>query len=87
MGYDGDVPHFDNRSHTQTHSEIENRHRTRRKRAAQYESAEMAGNGSSVLFNFLVVTGILGVAVGTSAAVYGGQKKSAVRRVDVDRSM
>jgi hypothetical protein len=85
MGYDGDVPHFDNRSHTHTHSEIENRHRTRRKRASQYESAEMAGNGSSVLFNFLVLTGVLGVAVGTSAAVYGGGKKPAARRMEPER--
>lgn len=85
MGYDGDVPHFDNRSHTQTHSEIENRHRTRRKRASQYESAEMAGNGSSVLFNFLMLTGVLGVAIGTSAAVYGGQRRPMPRRIEPDR--
>ncbi|EGP83107.1 unnamed protein product [Zymoseptoria tritici ST99CH_3D1] len=75
-GFEGrDVPHFDGRAHTATHEEIEKRQRVRRRRTVQAESAEMAGNGSSVLFNFVVLMGILGVVVGTSGAVYGGKER------------
>ncbi|KAF2166710.1 hypothetical protein M409DRAFT_54504 [Zasmidium cellare ATCC 36951] len=72
MGFDSDVPHFDNRAHTQTHSEIERtRHKARRKRAVRVEEPESVA-GNSVLFNFFVLTGILGVVAGVGNAVYGG---------------
>jgi hypothetical protein len=80
-GFAGDVPHFDGKAHTATHSEIEERMKTRRRRTVQAESAEMAGNGSSVLFNFFVLTGILGVVVATSSAVYGGKDRAKRREI------
>jgi hypothetical protein len=80
-GFDGDVPHFDGKAHHQTLSEIEKRQRSRKRRTVQRESAEMAGNGSSVLFNFLVITGILGVVVASGSAFYGGQERARRRQV------
>ncbi|CAK3868564.1 -domain-containing [Lecanosticta acicola] len=71
QGVDNDVPHFDNRAHTRTHSEIErNRHRTRRKRAVRYEEADLGG-GSSSIFNFFVISGLLGSIALFSSAAYG----------------
>ncbi|KAK4496157.1 hypothetical protein PRZ48_012137 [Zasmidium cellare] len=76
-GFDGDVPHFDNRAHTQTHSDLERtRHKARRKRTVRVEEPESVA-GNSVLFNFFVITGILGAIAGLGNAVYGrgGKKK------------
>lgn len=76
-GMDNDVPHFDNLSHTKTHSDIERtRHRTRRKRAVRVEDVDLEGSGSSAIFNFLVLCSMLGVIGAVSAAVYGGKEAS-----------
>ncbi|EME44556.1 hypothetical protein DOTSEDRAFT_152496, partial [Dothistroma septosporum NZE10] len=75
-GFDGEVPHFNNRAHTATHEELAERARVRRRRAVQYESAEMSGSGgSSVLFNFFMVTGLLGAVAAVSSMVYGGTER------------
>lgn len=82
MGFDGDVPHFDNRAHTQTHSDLERaRHKARRKRTVRVEEQEMTG-GNSVLFNFFMLTGILGVIAGVSNAVYGGNGAKGKKELD-----
>lgn len=84
-GFDNDVPHFDNRAHTQTHSQIERmRHKARRKRTVHFEEAEMTGGGNSVLFNFFMLTGILGVIAGVSNAVYNGQGVRAKKKQELD---
>lgn len=73
MGFDGDVPHFNNEAHTQTHSDLERtRHKARRKRTVRVEDIEVDTSGNSVLFNFFMLTGVLGVVAAVSHAVYGG---------------
>lgn len=80
MGMDNDVPHFNNQAHTQTHSDLERtRHKARRKRTIRVEEAEPA-SGNSLLFNFVMLTGILGVIAGVSNAVYGGPKKGTKKK-------
>ena len=71
MGFDNDVPHFDNRGHMHTHNELaRNRHRQRRARSVRYEEAESAGGGGSALFNFILVSGILGSVMAFTSVVY-----------------
>lgn len=61
-GFDNDVPHFNQRGHYQTHSTIEQtRNRVRRKRGVSAEDLGFETN-SSVLFNFLAISGLLSVA-------------------------
>ena len=83
-GFDGSVPHFNNRAHTATHEELAARARIRRRRAVQYESAEMSGGGggTSVLFNFFMVTGLLGAVAAISSMVYGGSERRRQNKAD-----
>ncbi|KXL44050.1 hypothetical protein M433DRAFT_139301 [Acidomyces richmondensis BFW] len=73
MGFDNDVRHFNQRGHYRTHSEIEKtRHRARRKNSATdtNEGFEV-GEGSSVLFNFFLVSGALTAIVAFSRLFLG----------------
>lgn len=71
QGFDNDVPHFDQRGHYQTHSTIEKtRHRIRRKRGVSAEDLDFEG-GSSMLFNFIAISGVLGVIILASGAMVG----------------
>ncbi|KAF2480124.1 hypothetical protein BDY17DRAFT_256439 [Neohortaea acidophila] len=59
-GWDNDVRHFDQRAHTQTHSNIEQtRHKARRRREVRSDDTSPESSGGSVLFNFLWVSGTL----------------------------
>lgn len=65
------MPHFDRRSHYQTHSEIEKtRHKARRKRTIRADDVEY-GTGNSVLFNFLMLSGVLGSIFGVTHSIFG----------------
>ena len=73
-GFDNDVLHFDRTGHYQTHSDIERtRHRARRKQSPKVNAADLpadsAGGGMSVVFNFLVVSGVLGLVVASGLLV------------------
>lgn len=74
MGFDGDVPHFDNRAHTHTHSELERkRARARRVRAqAQFEDDARAGSGSSTWLQFFIVTGVIGAVFTIPTLIFNG---------------
>lgn len=69
-GYDNDVPHFDHRGHYQTHSEIERtRHKARRKRTdVRVEQAEM-DRGTSALFGFVMLSGVLAAVLGVPVMI------------------
>ncbi|EMC97530.1 hypothetical protein BAUCODRAFT_33248 [Baudoinia panamericana UAMH 10762] len=75
-GFDNDVNHFDHEGHYRTHSDIERtRHRARRKlhhgvRGVRGEEIEYE-SGGSMLFNFLMVSGVLVFAFGGSAMAMG----------------
>jgi len=72
-GFDNDVPHFDQRGHYRTHSEIEKtRHRARRKKSmtGRNEGVDI-DEGSSVLFNFFLVSGALTAIVAFSRLFLG----------------
>jgi len=79
-GFDNDVPHFDQRGHYQTHSGIEKtRHKARRKRTVREEDLE-TGTGNSVLFNFAMLSGVLGIIYGVTLSVFGaGSNKKKVK--------
>jgi curved DNA-binding protein CbpA len=71
-GFDNDVRHFDQAGHHRTHSEIERtRHKARRKRRVNAAELESEYGGGSVLFNFVMISGILGVIFGISGAIAG----------------
>lgn len=79
---DHDVPHFDRDGHLRTHSGIEqNRHKTRRNQAWTTISEEEleASRGNSVLFNFIMMSGVLAAIWGISTALMtnssGGNRK------------
>lgn len=86
MGFDGDVPHFDNRAHTQTHSELERKFaKARRKRArAQFEEDARAGSGGSVWLQFFIVTGVIGAVFTIPTLLYNGGARPVRRREQVD---
>jgi hypothetical protein len=70
MGYDNDVRHFDHLGHYRTHSDIERtRHKARRKVVQDAEEEYEGGN--STLFNFFMLSGMLGVVFITSGVIWG----------------
>ncbi|WPH02192.1 DnaJ-domain-containing protein [Acrodontium crateriforme] len=79
---DHDVPHFNRDGHLRTHSGIEqNRHKTRRKQPGTTISDEEleASQGNSVLFNFIMMSGVLAAIWGISTILMtnssGGNRK------------
>ncbi|KAK5127550.1 hypothetical protein LTR85_006890 [Meristemomyces frigidus] len=79
-GVDNDVRHFDHHGHYRTHSTIERtRHKARRK---QYQSVSEDdldySGGSSVMFNFVLMSGVLASIFGISYGLFGyGSSSSA----------
>lgn len=68
QGFDNDVPHFDREGHFRTHESVERaRHRARRKQAAM---DDMTGGGPSMLFNFVLLSGVLTVVFGVTGALF-----------------
>ncbi|KAF2770061.1 DnaJ-domain-containing protein, partial [Teratosphaeria nubilosa] len=65
QGFDNDVRHFDQKGHYRTHSEIERtRHKARRKQytISEDDIAAAAAGGTSTLANFVMISGVLGLA-------------------------
>nr|POF16432.1 dnaj-like protein [Quercus suber] len=77
-GFDNDVPHFDQRGHFQTHSQIE-RSRRQSKRRTEREMAADQGGGNSTLFNFLIISGAFAIIFGVSGYVTELLEKSGGR--------
>lgn len=74
-GFDNDVPHFNQRGHYQTHSTIEKmRRRTIRKRGVSAEDLDLEGGGS-MLFNFVLISGILGLVFFTGAFAFEREQR------------
>lgn len=80
-GFDDDVPHFDAQGHYKTHEQIRRerhernriRARIRRKQGASFDDV----GGSSTLFNFFVIGGVLGgIAAITGMFANSGGKPS-----------
>ena len=71
-GFDNDVPHFDQRGHYETHSTIERmRHRAKRKKEVPADDELEYGPGRSVLFNFIMLSGVLAAIYGVSGMLMG----------------
>ncbi|KAK3670474.1 hypothetical protein LTR78_009578 [Recurvomyces mirabilis] len=69
-GFDNDVRHFDHDGHYKTHSGIERtRHKARRKNRVYAEDLEGAVGGSSALFNFVMISGVLCIIFGVSGGL------------------
>lgn len=80
-GFDNDVPHFDQEGHYRTHSEIEKARQQTRRRTTTRISAEDYESGSSQLFNFILVSGILAAAISIAAAINSlGEKSRTTKR-------
>ena len=75
-GLDDDVPHFDRPSHLRTQEQQE--HRRMRQRAQGSDFDYETDNTSSVLFNFIVISGIIAVGFATPAMLgfqFAGRKQ------------
>ncbi|KAK4549915.1 hypothetical protein LTR36_005216 [Oleoguttula mirabilis] len=73
-GVDNDVRHFDHQGHYRTHSTIERtRHKARRKQWQSVSDRDDLdyGGGSSMLFNFVLMSGVLGSIFGISYGLFG----------------
>lgn len=74
-GFDNDVPHFDQRGHYETHERVaKGRHKTRRKVERVMEDFESGGGGAmgGSWGAFVVICGVLGIALGAPAMMSGG---------------
>lgn len=81
-GFDNDVPHFDQRGHYQTHSQIERtRHRARRKQQIRHEEAE-GGGSHSMAFSFLMLSTVLLVIFGASGLAFTVNDRSKAKKDD-----
>ncbi|KAK3680317.1 hypothetical protein LTR37_021342 [Vermiconidia calcicola] len=86
-GYDNDVPHFDQRGHYQTHSQIERtRHKARRKHVdhIRMEAAE-ADRGTSVMLSFFMLGGVLLAVLGVPMAIGTFMNQRGKRQKDEGR--
>ncbi|KAL1302848.1 hypothetical protein AAFC00_003180 [Neodothiora populina] len=73
QGYGDDVPHFDREGHRRTHESVERtRHQTKRRTKGEVALDEMRDTGPSMLFNFILISGILTLVFGVSGAVLRG---------------
>ena len=76
-GFDDDVPHFDRPSHLRTQEQQEQRRR--RERAQELDFDQKTDNTRSVLFNFIVISGI--IAIGCAIpALFGFQFSKGKRK-------
>ena len=67
QGFDNDVPHFDREGHLRTHDAVlKSRHRARRKRGGGFEDVEAESRGTSALFSFVLLSGVLVTIFGVS---------------------
>lgn len=74
-GHDNDVRHFDQQGHYRTHSTIERTRHKARRRAWSHrgdDDVDYGGGGSSsVLFNFVLMSGVLASILGISYGLFG----------------
>jgi hypothetical protein len=69
---DNDVPHFDQQGHHVRHEKLErSRHRARRQVDRGLDDLDYSGGGSA-LWQFVVMSGVLGVIFGVGTLVSGG---------------
>jgi hypothetical protein len=69
---DNDVPHFDQYGHQVRHEKLDrSRHKARRRVERTLDDLDYTG-GSSPLFQFFMMSGVLGVILGVGAFVSGG---------------
>ena len=89
QGFDNDVPHFDQRGHYRTHSEIErSRHRARRRGVeGRIHEAELEQGSISGMGNFVLVCGVLGTILAVPVLLAGVMGDGGRKKVRVeDRS-
>ncbi|THX09242.1 DnaJ-domain-containing protein [Aureobasidium pullulans] len=68
-GFNNDVPHFDREGHFRTHDNVmKNRHRSRRRTGGV--STDDILNNTSMLFNFVLLSGVLTVIFGVSGMLF-----------------
>lgn len=67
QGFDNDVPYFNRESHLRSHDAIE-RKKAERQREATLD--RMRETGPSMLFSFVLMTGVLGLIFGVSGAFF-----------------
>ncbi|KAK4939654.1 hypothetical protein LTR66_014987, partial [Elasticomyces elasticus] len=72
QGQDNDVPHFDRDGHFRTQESVHRHQRKRTKGVGLGDWGEVEMGGPSVLFNFIAISGALGVIFAVSGAVMGG---------------
>ncbi|TKA24687.1 hypothetical protein B0A50_05675 [Salinomyces thailandicus] len=83
-GFEDDVGHFDSRGHRRRQADIERtRHRARRKSGRGVVEPEVdydGGGGNPTVFNFVVVSGVLGVVLGSTRWLFGGEEEKGARK-------
>jgi hypothetical protein len=82
QGVDNDVPHFDQYGHQVRHEKLDrSRHKARRRVERTLDDLDYTG-GSSPLFQFFMMSGVLGVILGVGAFVSGGTAMPVPKKKD-----
>jgi len=78
---DNDVPHFDQHGHQVRHENLDrSRHRARRRVERTLDDLDYGGGGSSPLFQFVMVSGVLGIILGVGAFVSRGSPRTVAKK-------
>ena len=79
---DNDVPHFDQYGHQVRHENLDrSRHRARRRVERTLDDLDYGG-GSSPLFQFVMVSGVLGIILGVGSFVSRGSGTPVARKME-----
>jgi len=82
QGMDNDVPHFDQHGHQVRHENLDrSRHRARRRVERTLDDLDYGG-GSSPLFQFVMVSGVLGIILGVGSFVSRGSGTPVARKME-----
>jgi len=78
------VPHFDQYGHQVRHEKLDrSRHKARRRVERTLDDLDYSG-GSSPLFQFVMISGVLGIILGVGAMVTGGSVRPVAKKKDGD---
>jgi curved DNA-binding protein CbpA len=84
QGVDNDVPHFDQHGHQVRHENLDrSRHKARRRVERTLEDLDYSG-GSSPLFQFVMISGVLGIILGVGSFVSGGTVRPVAKKKEND---
>ena len=84
QGIDNDVPHFDQHGHQVRHENLDrSRHRARRSVERTLDDLDYGG-GSSPLFQFVMVSGVLGIILGVGSFVSKGSGRPVSKKKEGD---